>query len=157
MVDKVDAGYFTAPITAAQSKPPSQIKQAKPASKPPSNLTPAVPTDLVTPRELKALANRPNGNASSPTGAPTSRKASVAGPSTAVPTEDAQVGQKRKAEETPKEEAARPNGAPGPGSKPRPKPPLVKRPKQGPSLFIPKKVRHYGTMEDVVNRLCVVR
>ncbi|EIW59483.1 uncharacterized protein TRAVEDRAFT_71533 [Trametes versicolor FP-101664 SS1] len=135
----VDAAYFTAPVTAAQSKPPSQIKQAKPASKPPSNITPAVPDDLVTPRELKALANRPNGNASSPTGAPTSRKASVAGPSTAVSTEDAQVGQKRKAEETPKEEAARPNGAPGPGPKPRPKPPLVKRPKQGPSLFIPKK------------------
>ncbi|KAI0761963.1 SEN1 N terminal-domain-containing protein [Trametes elegans] len=134
-----DVAYFTAPASAVPAKSPSQQpKQPKPPSKPPA-ASPAisVPMDLATPQQLKSLANRPNGVPSSST-PPASRKASTSGPPLAASTsEDARVGQKRKAEDASKGEPARPNGASGP--KPRPKPPLAKRPKQGPSLFIPKK------------------
>ncbi|KAI0354940.1 hypothetical protein OH77DRAFT_1542922 [Trametes cingulata] len=137
----VDVSFFTAPISASQIKPASQVKSSKPPSKAPSKLqsavSPAVPTDLATPRELKSLANRPNGIATDQNSLPAARKASGSGPSTAATSEEAQVGQKRRAEEPAKDEASHPNGAPE--AKPKPKPPLAKRPKQGPSLFIPKK------------------
>ncbi|KAI0822260.1 SEN1 N terminal-domain-containing protein [Trametes gibbosa] len=131
----VDVSYFTAPNSAMQSKPLMQEKQVKPPSKAAIDMEPAVPVNLVTPKELKALADRPNGASSSDVPS-TSRKASVGASLPATNSEDAHVGQKRKAEDTPKADVI-PGSADG--QKPKPKPPLAKRPKQGPSLFIPKK------------------
>ncbi|KAH9854663.1 SEN1 N terminal-domain-containing protein [Lenzites betulinus] len=135
-----DVSYFTAPISATERKPPPPPKQVKPASKAAAIAPEATtPMNLVTPQEMKALANRPNGTPSSDVPS-TSRKPSVGSSEPAASTsEDAHVGQKRKAEDTPKEDAAIAAGNAPPGQKPKPKPPLAKRPKQGPSLFIPKK------------------
>ncbi|KAI0632099.1 SEN1 N terminal-domain-containing protein [Trametes polyzona] len=138
----VDVSYFTAPVSmAAIDKPAPQPKQSKPTSKATQNMDPDVPMDLVTPRELKSLANRSNGTAPTSNGSASRRPSSSGAPPAAHTSEEAQVGQKRKAEDPPKEETSKPGDppGPGPGPKPRPKPPLVKRPKQGPSLFIPKK------------------
>ena len=71
----------------------------------------------------------------------------VGTPSAAV-SEDSRVGQKRRAEDLPKAEEAADGGPALDGSKPKPRPPLAKRQRQGPSLFIPKKVcYHVVTVE----------
>ncbi|KAI0648078.1 SEN1 N terminal-domain-containing protein [Trametes meyenii] len=133
-----DVSYFTTPASAPQSKAASQtVKQAKSAPKPPSNAPPAIPSDLTTPQELKSLVNRPSGASTPVNGPPAQRKVSAPAPQSAAAEEDAQVGQKRKAVDAPKAESSHPEGPHG--GKPKPKPPLAKRPKQGPSLFIPKK------------------
>ncbi|OSD07245.1 hypothetical protein PYCCODRAFT_1381842 [Trametes coccinea BRFM310] len=136
----VDVSFFTAPTTASQAKPASrQAKQTKPASKAVVSSQPTIPENLTTPRELKAGANRPSSATLPSQSEPTmARNFSAQGESSASTSEEAQVGQKRKAaEEATKGEPTRPDGSQG--SKPKPKPPLAKRPKQGPSLFIPKK------------------
>ncbi|KAI0335924.1 hypothetical protein GY45DRAFT_1316694 [Cubamyces sp. BRFM 1775] len=137
----VDVSYFTSPTSGPQIKPASQqSKPAKPPSKNPSNASPVVPDNLATPRELKALASRPTSSAPSQPEPSTLRKVSTPESSAAVNSAEAQVGQKRKADGPAQEDSARPEGGQGP--KPRPKPPLVKRPKQAPNLFIPKKRPH---------------
>ncbi|KAI0720479.1 SEN1 N terminal-domain-containing protein [Cerioporus squamosus] len=134
---KADPGYFTAP--ASYNKAPVQPpKRAKPPS-----AAPPPPLDLATPREFKSLANRSNDPASASSNAPTpnSPNAPPAETSTVAPSsEEAQTGQKRRAEDPPKEAAGSGTSAQPPGPpKPKPKPPPAKRQKQGPSLFIPKK------------------
>ncbi|KAI8978689.1 SEN1 N terminal-domain-containing protein [Trametes punicea] len=134
----VDVSFFTEPTSTARVKPASQqVKQTKPSSKQLSTVSPAVPDDLVTPRELKAMANRPSSTAPPQEELETSRNALNGSSSTATNSEEARVGQKRKAEEAATAQPTRPDAAQE--TKPRPKPPLAKRPKQGPSLFIPKK------------------
>ncbi|KAI0754949.1 SEN1 N terminal-domain-containing protein [Daedaleopsis nitida] len=140
---KADVAYFTAPVS--NTKPPSQpVKQVKgPASIAPA---PAPPPDLVTPREMKSLANRSNvpaspagsGNTATPSHlekAPSTEMSSVA-----TTSEEAQAGQKRRAEDPSNEAASGTGSGPTePAPKPKPRPPPAKRQKQGPSLFIPKK------------------
>ena len=139
---QADVAYFTAPTS--HTKPPSQSAKLK--LKPTSNtpVVPPPPPDLATPRELKSLANRSNAPPAPAPFQPSAPSVSSKAPtpvetlSTAVP-EDPQVGQKRRAEDLPKIDVVD-AGPPQGGLKPRPKPPLAKRQKQGPSLFIPKKV-----------------
>ena len=140
---QADVAYFTAPTS--HTKPPSQSAKLK--LKPTSNtpVVPPPPPDLATPRELKSLANRSNAPPAPAPFQPSAPSVSSKAPtpvetlSTAVP-EDPQVGQKRRAEDLPKIDDVVDAGPPLGGLKPRPKPPLAKRQKQGPSLFIPKKV-----------------
>ncbi|KAI0670809.1 SEN1 N terminal-domain-containing protein [Trametes maxima] len=136
-----DVAYFTSPATAPQSTPASQpSKQTKSAPKPPPLASPAIPADLTTPQELKSLANRTTGVGAPANGSSIPQKLPLPAPQAGATSEDVQVGKKRKAEDTPKAESSRPEGPHG--GKPKPRPPLAKRPKQGPSLFIPKKVCH---------------
>ncbi|TFK91118.1 hypothetical protein K466DRAFT_515953 [Polyporus arcularius HHB13444] len=132
---KADPAYFTAP--ASYNKAPVQpTKKAKPPS-----AAPLPPPDLVTPRELKSLANRSSDPASANASPSSPHTGPPAETTTVAPSSDkAQVGQKRRAEDPPQdaEGSATPAAPPGP-PKPKPKPPPAKRQKQGPSLFIPKK------------------
>ncbi|OSX59822.1 hypothetical protein POSPLADRAFT_1048291 [Postia placenta MAD-698-R-SB12] len=134
----VDVSYFTTPASRAtvaapakQSKP--QSKQMKPnSSKQASSSAPQVPQGLATPRELKVKVEQ--SNASSPG--------------------DARVGQKRPA---PVEESSEPMPSRGPdpqNDQVKPKPPPKKRPKGGPSLFIPKnKVCACARVQDFSNSI----
>ena len=142
---QADVAYFTAPVSSASMRVPAPpAKFPKPPSK--AMEAPPPPPDLATPMELKSLANRSNRvtstpNPSTPAVAPMkAAEAATEAPTVAASSEDALVGQKRRAEDPPKEEAG---GSRPP--KPRPKPPPAKRQKQGPSLFIPKKVSDWFT------------
>ncbi|TBU62332.1 SEN1 N terminal-domain-containing protein [Dichomitus squalens] len=137
---KADVAYFTAPNTYTAPLPQPTKPKPKPASK--TIVGPPPPPDLATPRELKAIANRSNAPAPAATQppAPDAPKEAPFAPDVpvTVASEEAQVGQKRRAEGPPKDDAGGSGAAQG-NSKPKPKPPAAKRQKQGPSLFIPKK------------------
>ncbi|KAH9950533.1 SEN1 N terminal-domain-containing protein [Amylocystis lapponica] len=140
---KVDVAFFTSPSVMTKSLP---AKSAKPKSK--INLPPT-PINLATPRELKALANA----TSSSVGAGSAREAhsvettnaSSRATSSTLPSSpgDSKIPQKRSVLDSEQNEGPAPP-PPRPQEnneippKPRPRRP-VKRPKQPPSLFIPKK------------------
>ncbi|THH12551.1 hypothetical protein EW146_g7587 [Bondarzewia mesenterica] len=130
----VNVQYFTSPGTALlPSRPPPVIKPLKAA-------VPPVPTDLATPQELKAsIARKPSSEnrvdfVESTSAGPETEQ--LPPPVALEPGDsDTPVGQKRTRPEddgknTPHEASL---------SKPKPRPPPVKRQKQAPNIFIPKK------------------
>ena len=134
--------YFTAPISGAYTK--VAATPVKKSSRRPSDVTMSPPANLVTPREIKSLANRSAAVTSSvsepPSVATPTLETEIAAPTAALPTTEAHVGQKRRADDVQKEEASGSRTVPG-GQRPRPRPPPAKRQKQAGSLFIPKKVQ----------------
>ncbi|KAH9922778.1 SEN1 N terminal-domain-containing protein [Epithele typhae] len=134
---QADVGFFTAPVSKTAAAMPVRPKALKPPSKP----APPIP-ELMTPQEYKAKTKALSASASNVDVSMPDVQPEVTATSTAASTsEEAHTGQKRRADGPPTEEAGAsgplpPRGGP---AKPRPKPPPVKRAKQAPSLFIPKK------------------
>ncbi|KZT12026.1 uncharacterized protein LAESUDRAFT_691154 [Laetiporus sulphureus 93-53] len=129
----VDVAYFTSP--AAVTKPAPSIKTSK---KSPTKESP-LPPQLTTPREFKSLANDAQScapNAVEPSTRSTFTTTMKAGKSKL---KDSSAGHKRPAPSDVSEKFERPVSDEGDPA--RLKIPPKKRPKPGPSLFIPKNKR----------------
>ncbi|OBZ71657.1 hypothetical protein A0H81_08323 [Grifola frondosa] len=138
---EADVSYFTAPNPPAKAP----LLPSKPPKPSPKNVPP-VPPDLMLPRELKSFINRaPAPNVGGPVNAALRDNVTArALPGPPNIHEEPRVGHKRPASDDESQKLAlRPNVEPeGTASdKPRLKPPLAKRPKKAPSLFIPKQKR----------------
>jgi len=139
----VDVSYFTSP-TSTNKVVPSAVKTSKPQSKPQSKTAPPVPLDLVTPRELKSLAKNTVPESSTQLKeAPASSVSLPSLPSIRDPPkiDEVKAGQKRPAPDDQSNEPPQYIPKTQDGGQIKSRPPPKKRPKAGPSLFIPKPKR----------------
>ncbi|KAF5385735.1 hypothetical protein D9757_005459 [Collybiopsis confluens] len=144
---EVDYTYFTAPATNAASKNPSQTSSVRTKPKPIKNsLSASVPADLSTPKELKAAASfmvQKPSSISNPTDldtalsnrGPTRPHAAPEPMAVDEPPDDKQKGKRKQEDVVPELNSTTDNKIQSNGNAPLPP---RKRPKQTPTLFIPK-------------------